>query len=193
MVRLNNDDEQELGFLLNTGARIPALGLGTWQTGDGDLCKNAVKVALEAGYRHLDCAHLYGSEEEVGKALLEALINPSHGTLRREHLFVTSKILCSGMAPKRVESALKVSLKNLNLSYLDLFLIHWPSSSHFFDATEPVSKEQKFSPRVEEVWRAMERLMEKGLVRAIGVSNFSLSQVQQLLQFAKIIPAVNQV
>mgnify|MGYP000677474319 FL=1 len=97
------------------------------------------------------------------------------------------------MAPKRVESAVKVSLKNLNLSYLDLFLIHWPSSAHFFDATEPVSKEQKFSPRVEEVWRAMERLMEKGLVRAIGVSNFSLSQVQQLLQFAKIMPAVNQV
>jgi diketogulonate reductase-like aldo/keto reductase len=121
--------------------------------------------------------------------------------LEREHLFVTSKILCSGMAPRRVESAVRDSLRNLNLAYLDLFLMHWPShggAGHVgedaMEPAQPPKDRERLSPRVLELWRAMEQVMDKGLVRAIGVSNFSIAQVEQLLgSGSQTIPAVNQV
>lgn len=178
-------------FVLNTGAPIPAVGLGTWQTG-GDVCRAAVRTALEVGYRHLDCAHLYGNEVEVGQALSEALAGGLPG-LQREDLFITSKLLFATNAPKRIEAAIQVSLKSLNLSYLDLYLLHWPVSVNVGDATDPPYKQGKPSPRIKEAWQAMERLVENGLVRAIGVSNFNILQVEELLSFAKIVPAVNQV
>lgn len=192
ILAMENDTTHNLThFVLNTGAKIPSVGLGTWQT-KGDICRAAVRTALEVGYRHVDCAHLYGNEVEVGQALAEALGGGLPG-LRREALFVTSKLLCTTNTPKRVEAAVEVSLKNLTLSYLDLYLIHWPDTSSLGDATDPPHKQGKPSPRIKETWRAMERLVEKGLVRAIGVSNFSISQIEELLSFAKIVPAVNQV
>ncbi|KAF8398775.1 hypothetical protein HHK36_014633 [Tetracentron sinense] len=179
-------------FLLNTGAKIPAIGLGTWQSG-GDLCVEAVKTALMAGYRHIDCSHLYGNEIEVGEALGEAF----NGGLKREEIFLTSKLYCTMNSLKRIENSVRVSLKNLGVSYLDLYLVHWPESSAFGDATDPPSKSgseyRQFLQRLKSVWKTMEGLVEMGLVRAIGVSNFSVLQIDELLQFAKIVPAVNQV
>ncbi|KAL1806866.1 hypothetical protein DCAR_0832722 [Daucus carota subsp. sativus] len=177
-------------FVLNTGAKIPAIGLGTWQSG-GDLCVEAVKTALSVGYRHIDCAHLYGNEVEVGEALAEAF----KGSLKREDLFLTSKLYCTNSINK-IEKAVRVSLKNLGVSYLDLYLMHWPESFAFGDATDPPaqsgSEYRQFLNRLKSTWKAMEDLIQLGLVRAIGVSNFSLQQMKELLKFAKIVPAVNQ-
>ncbi|MQM06605.1 hypothetical protein Taro_039433 [Colocasia esculenta] len=179
-------------FVLNTGARIPAIGLGTWQCG-GDLCIEAVRTALRIGYRHIDCAHLYGNEIEVGKALAEAF----DGGLKREDVFLTSKLYCATNSHKRIENSVRVSLKSLGVAYLDLYLVHWPECSAFGDATDPPwktgSEYRQMSHAVKPTWKAMEGLVEKGLVRAIGVSNFTVQQISELLQFAKIVPAVNQV
>lgn len=182
-------------FKLNTGARIPAVGLGTWQA-DGASCKAAVATALEVGYRHLDCAHLYGNEVDVGEALGEFL-RDSEGSVKREDFFVTSKLWCTTNTPKRVQQAVEISLKNLGLEYLDLYLVHWPVVSTLGDATDPppYRSEELLKPsrRIEATWRAMEGLLEKGLVRAIGLSNFSVQQIEEILGFATIVPAVNQV
>lgn len=179
-------------FVLNTGDKIPAIGLGTWQSG-GDLCVQAVKTALSVGYRHIDCAHLYGNEVEVGEALAEAF----KGSLKREDVFLTSKLYCTMNSLNKIENYVRVSLKNLGVSYLDLYLMHWPDSSAFGDATDPPLKSgseyRQFLNRLKKAWKAMEGLVELGLVRAIGVSNFSVEQIKQLLKFAKIVPAVNQV
>uniref|UniRef100_A0A6N2NE75 NADP-dependent oxidoreductase domain-containing protein n=1 Tax=Salix viminalis TaxID=40686 RepID=A0A6N2NE75_SALVM len=179
-------------FVLNTGAKIPAIGLGTWQSG-GDLCVEAVKTALSAGYRHIDCAHLYGNEIEVGEALSEAF----NASLKREDVFLTSKLYCTMNSLNRIENYVRVSLKNLGVSYLDLYLMHWPDSSAFGDATDPPSKSgseyRQFLNRLKQAWKAMEGLVDLGLVRAIGVSNFSVQQITELLKFAKVVPAVNQV
>eukprot|EP00252_Welwitschia_mirabilis_P008823 TRINITY_DN21023_c0_g1_i1.p1 TRINITY_DN21023_c0_g1~~TRINITY_DN21023_c0_g1_i1.p1 ORF type:complete len:352 (+),score=55.96 TRINITY_DN21023_c0_g1_i1:518-1573(+) len=191
--KVNNPTISENYFVLNTGQRIPAVGLGTWQA-DGNMCTEAVRAALKVGYRHFDCAHLYGNEVEVGQALKEALNGGIPG-LRRDDIFVTSKLWCTTNAPKRVETSLRVCLKNLGLTYLDLYLVHWPVSFSFGDATDPPRKpggEWK-TMRLKATWQAMECLVEKGLVSAIGVSNFSVQQIQELLSFAKIVPAVNQV
>uniref|UniRef100_A0A5B7C3P2 NADP-dependent oxidoreductase domain-containing protein n=1 Tax=Davidia involucrata TaxID=16924 RepID=A0A5B7C3P2_DAVIN len=179
-------------FLLNTGAKIPAVGLGTWQSG-GDICVEAVKTALLVGYRHIDCAHLYGNEVEVGEALAEAF----KGSLKREDVFLTSKLYCTMNSLNKIENSVRVSLKNLGVTCLDLYLMHWPESSAFGDATDPPSKSgseyRQFLNRLKTTWKTMEGLVELGLVRAIGVSNFSVQQIKELLKFAKIIPAVNQV
>lgn len=179
-------------FVLNTGARIPAVGLGTWQS-EGDVCIEAVETALKVGYRHIDCAHLYGNEMEVGKALANAF----SGGLKRDEVFLTSKLYCATNSHKRVENSVRVSLKSLGVEYLDLYLVHWPESSSFGDATDRPwksgSEYKQFLHRLNPTWKAMEELVEMGLVRAIGVSNFSLHQISELLQIAKIVPAVNQV
>ncbi|XP_028548917.1 aldo-keto reductase family 4 member C10-like isoform X1 [Dendrobium catenatum] len=179
-------------FVLNTGAKIPAIGLGTWQS-EGDICIEAVTAALKAGYRHIDCAHLYGNEVEVGKALAEAF----DGGLRREDLFLTSKLYFPSNSYRRVENSVRVSLESLGVSYLDLYLVHWLESSALEDATDPPLKSgnqyKQFLQRLKPTWKAMEDLVEMGLVRAIGISNFTIPQINELLQFAKIVPAVNQV
>ncbi|XP_015574419.1 NADPH-dependent aldo-keto reductase, chloroplastic [Ricinus communis] len=180
-------------FVLNTGAKIPAIGLGTWQSG-GDLCVEAIKTAFSVGYRHIDCAHLYGNEVEVGEALDEAF---KAASLKREDVFLTSKLYCTMNSLNKIENYVRVSLKNLGVSYLDLYLMHWPDSSAFGDATDPPSKSsseyRQFLNRLKKAWKAMEGLVEMGLVKAIGVSNFNVHQIKQLLKFAKIMPAVNQV
>ncbi|XP_076893719.1 aldo-keto reductase family 4 member C10-like isoform X2 [Bidens hawaiensis] len=175
-------------FSLNTGAKIPAIGLGTWQSG-GDFCAEAVKTALSVGYRHIDCAHLYGNEAVVGEALTEFL----KGSIKREDLFLTSKIYCTMNSINKIENSVRVSLKNLGVSYLDLYLMHWPESSAFGDATDPPansgSEYRQFLSKLKTAWKMMERLVELGLVRAVGVSNFNIQQMKELLKFAKIVPA----
>mmetsp|Transcript_33914 Transcript_33914/g.85837 ORF Transcript_33914/g.85837 Transcript_33914/m.85837 type:complete len:328 (-) Transcript_33914:297-1280(-) len=165
---------------LNTGHSIPLVGLGTWKAAKGEV-KQAVIAAVRAGYRHIDCAAIYGNEHEVGEALAQLW---AEGVVRREDIFVTSKLWNSEHAPERVEGALRKTLADLGLEWLDLYLIHWPSSA----VPGPT-----VTPPLIDTWRAMEGLVDKGLVRSIGVSNFSAPKLQGLLDQARIKPAVNQV
>jgi diketogulonate reductase-like aldo/keto reductase len=150
---------------LNDGKKIPLLGLGTWQIA-GKEAEIAVKWALEAGYRHIDTAFIYDNEENVGAALKGA-------NIPRERLFITTKLW--NTQHKNPKAALKASLKRLKLDYVDLYLIHFPT------------------PQRASAWKAMEALQAEGLCRSIGVSNFTVRHLNELIETATVIPAVNQV
>ncbi len=178
-------------FTLNDGNSIPALGLGTWKAQDGS-AYSAVKEALQIGYRHVDGAWIYRNEDEVGQAIRESI---DEGVLKREELFLTSKLWNSFHGPEDVEAGCKDTLKLLGLDYLDLYLIHWPVS--FCPGKVMPDGTEDFWPITELPWattfQAMADLKEKGLVNSIGVSNFSVSKLQQLIDESGLIPAMNQV
>ena len=159
---------------------MPAIGLGTWKSEKGQV-ESAVRVALQAGYRHIDCASVYQNEEEVGNALNYVL---SRGLIPRSELFICSKLWNSDHAPQRVKAACQRSLKALKLDYLDLYLIHWPVTGNTGDSV---------LPSIRDTWKAMEGLVREGLVRSIGVSNFSIKKLSDILSYADIPPAVCQV
>ncbi|KAM8888475.1 aldo-keto reductase family 1 member A1-B isoform 1-T1 [Synchiropus picturatus] len=179
--------------VLNTGRKMPLIGLGTWKSDPGKV-KQAVVWALNAGYRHIDCASVYGNEPEVGEALQESL-GPASG-LRREDVFITSKLWNTRHTPEDVEPALLRTLKDLKLEYLDLYLIHWPYAFQRGDNPFPKNQEGHLlydDTDYKVTWAAMEKLVEKGLVRAIGLSNFNSRQVDDILSVASIKPTVLQV
>ena len=151
---------------LNDGHMIPQLGLGVWQTRAGAACEAAVLAALEAGYRHIDTAAMYGNEESVGAAIRMSGV-------RRENIFVTTKL--SNADHENPERALDTSLRKLNLDYVDLYLIHYPV------------RERRQS------WRALEALQAQEKTRSIGVSNFTIRHLTELLAETDAVPAVNQV
>lgn len=151
---------------LNNGTEIPVLGLGTWEL-TGKEAEQAVLCALEAGYRHIDTASIYGNEEEVGKAIRKS------GVPRRE-IFVTTKLWNTDHDDPA--DACEASLKRLGMDYVDLYLIHWPV--------------QGVRNRT---WKFMEQLLGAGKCRAIGVSNYTIRHLRELLETAKVVPAVNQV
>lgn len=156
-------------FRLNTGASIPALGLGVYQMPANNLTHRAIDQALKYGYRHIDTAAIYHNEEVVGKALVTSLIP-------RDHVFLTTKLWNSDHGYDKAIKACHASLARLGTDYVDLYLIHWP-----------VQGKRK------ETWRALETLFEEGKCRAIGVSNYMHRHLEELLGHCKVPPAVNQI
>ncbi|KAK4046975.1 hypothetical protein OIO90_006367 [Microbotryomycetes sp. JL221] len=170
----------------SAGAKIPAIGLGTWQS-EPNKVRQAVTTAIQAGYRHIDCAWIYRNEDEVGQGIKDSGIE-------RSKLFVTSKLWNNSHQPDKVEQALDETLSNLNLNYLDLYLMHWPvafGKGKTSDGKPNIDWDLTHDPLP--TWQAMEKLVDKGKVKHIGISNFSIQRIQPLLKQARIKPAVNQV
>jgi diketogulonate reductase-like aldo/keto reductase len=155
--------------VLNNGVEIPLLGLGVYQSPPGQTTENAVRYALMIGYRLIDTARLYGNEEDVGRALRKSGVS-------RDDVFITTKVWNSDQGYESTLQACNKSLKRLGLSYLDLYLIHWPV------------------PEVsEETWKAMVTLLREQKIRAIGVSNYDIDDLSQLMHSSDVLPAVDQV
>ena len=183
---------------LSHGAgQMPALGFGTLIP---DLAETitATKDALEAGFRHFDCAERYGNEREVGKALQEGLAGGGPGGgITREDIFVTTKVWNTNHRPERVEPAFEASLERLGLDYLDLYLIHTPFAFQAGDNQDPRDKDGNVlydhGVTLFDTWRAMEGLVDHGKCRAIGLSDVGLDEVKTIYESARIKPAVVQV
>ncbi len=176
---------------ITNNATIPALGLGTWKSNKGEAAQ-AVSTALEIGYRHIDCASIYQNQKEIGAAIAGAL---NSGQVKREELWITSKLWNNAHAKKHVQPALERTLKDLQLDYLDLFLIHWPVNFQP-NIVFPKRPEEFLAPDaipIIETWQAMETMVKKGLCRFIGVCNFNLSRLIDLKRQAKIQPVTNQI
>ncbi|CAG8504096.1 13439_t:CDS:2 [Ambispora leptoticha] len=176
-------------FRLNTGALIPAVGFGTWQS-KSTTVKIAVDCALKTGYRHIDTAYAYNNEKEIGEAI-------ANSNIPREKLFITTKLWNTFHAREDVQPAFELSLKNLGLDYIDLYLMHWPLAIRKNECLdlEPKKPDGTFDwvdIDYAEVWSEMEKI-DPSKVKAIGVSNFSIGRLERLISKARIIPAVNQV
>lgn len=154
---------------LNNGVEIPVLGLGVYQTQAGEETRRAVTWALELGYRHIDTAKIYGNERDVGEAVRASGV-------RREDVFITTKLWNRDHGYDATLRACSESLKRLGVSYIDLYLIHWP--------VKDVRGES---------WRAMTTLLKEGKCRSIGVSNYTIGHLKELLESSPVVPAVNQV
>jgi diketogulonate reductase-like aldo/keto reductase len=154
---------------LNSGASIPQVGLGVWQAAAGAATQRAVKEALAAGYRHVDTARIYGNEADVGTAIRDS-------GLARDEVFVTTKLWNEDQGHDRARRAFDASLKRLGLDYVDLYLIHWPVPGRRLES-----------------WRALEEIFAEKRARAIGVSNFLVPHLEELVGSAKVVPAANQI
>jgi diketogulonate reductase-like aldo/keto reductase len=177
---------------LNSGHDMPVVALGTFEFSfDSDKAKAAIIEAIKIGYRHFDTAVQYGSEGALGEAIAEAVRLGLIGS--RADVFITTKQWCTDNHPDRVLSAIKTSLSNLKMDYLDLYLIHWPISIKPGPISYPLKREEVMPLDLKGVWEAMEECQKLGLTRSIGVSNFTTKKLEELLQFATIPPAVNQV
>lgn len=164
-------------FKLNNDVKIPSIGFGTWQTPDGEIAVKSIKIAINNGYKHIDAAAIYDNEKGVGIGIKECGIE-------RKELFVTSKLWNSERGYETTLNAFEKSLKDLQLEYLDLYLIHWPATSYQFNNWRQINSD---------TWRAMEKLYTEGKIRAIGVSNFLEHHLEPLMENAKIMPSVNQI
>ena len=155
--------------LLNNGLKMPWLGFGVFQIEDGQQVEHAVKAALEIGYRSIDTAAVYGNELGVGKAIRESGIP-------REDIFLTTKVWNDDQREKRTLAAFEESLKRLGTEYVDLYLIHWPVKGYY-----------------QKTWQVMEEIYQSGRAKAIGVSNFQIYHLEDILRDSQIVPSVNQV
>lgn len=163
-------------FRLNNGYEIPCIGFGTWQTPDGDTAVKVVSEAIGAGYRHIDTAACYGNEVGVGKGIKAS-------QAERSSLFITSKVWNPDRGYENTMAAFEKTMIDLNLDYLDLYLIHWPASSSQFENWEEINLE---------TWRAMTELYKAGRIKAIGVSNFLPHHLRMLME-TEVQPMVNQI
>jgi len=178
--------------LLNNGMEMPALGFGTWQSSPGEVGQ-AVSEALAAGYIHIDTAAVYGNEAEIGESIQKAF---DKGIIKRENLFVTTKLWSTDWG--RVEDALDESLRKLKLDYIDLYLVHNPlcyeyANGELFPGKKENGKATLGWVSVNQMWTQMEHLVESRKIRSIGVSNWPLLMVRDLLALAKIKPVINQI
>lgn len=162
---------------LSNGVKMPCIGYGTWQTPSGDVARDCVKAAIEAGYRHIDTAWIYGNEVDVGKGI-------KLSGVKREDIFLTSKHWVTERGYDKTVKAVETSLQNLGVDYLDLYLIHWPCV-------------EKLTPEWKEInastWKGFEKMYKEGKIRAIGVSNFQQKHLDALNEYAEIKPMVNQI
>lgn len=157
---------------LNNGLQMPGMGLGVFQV-ENDATAEMVKNAIEVGYRSIDTAAIYGNEAGVGEGIKQALTSTN---LQREDLFITSKVWNDGLSYEETVTAYEESLEKLGLDYLDLYLIHWPGKDKYAES-----------------WKALEDLYDQGKIKAIGVCNFTVAHLKNLLSFARVKPVVNQV
>lgn len=167
-------------FVLRNNVKIPKIGFGTWQIPDGSECVESVKFALKHGYRHIDTASAYRNEASVGKAVKEFGID-------RKDIFITTKVPAAVKSYQETKDIIEKSLELLDLEYIDLLLIHHPKPWDKRDSEYTYDKENL------EVWKAMEEYYEKGLVKAIGVSNFKIRDLQNIMNNSKVMPSVNQI
>jgi diketogulonate reductase-like aldo/keto reductase len=177
---------------LNNGAEIPALGFGT-SLSDNTKTESAVKAAVEVGFRHLDAAERYRNEAQVGAALKDLF---AAGTVRRDDLFVTTKLWNNNHRPERVRPALQASLSRLGLDAVDLYLVHTPFAFAPGDDQDPRDAQGaviRDGVTLEETWAAMEDLVDAGLTRAIGLSDIGLDRTREIVDSARIKPAVVEV
>jgi diketogulonate reductase-like aldo/keto reductase len=168
-------------FTLSNGIRIPAIGLGTWQTPDDETAVKAVSHAIGCGYRHIDGAAVYDNEKSVGEGIRKGLDETG---LKREELFVTSKVWNTERGYDRTMRAFEKTLGDLGLDYLDLYLIHWPANARQFANWQQLNAD---------TWRAMEDLYNDGRIKSIGVSNFYCHHLEALMDSARVMPMVNQI
>lgn len=164
-------------FTLYNGIEIPCVGYGTWQVKEGLEGEESVKEALQAGYRHIDTASGYGNEESVGRAIKESGID-------RAEIFVTSKLKNPDHGYEKTKAAFELTMKKLDLDYLDLYLIHWPNPVMFRDNWKEANAGS---------WKAIEEFYREGRIRAIGISNFQIHHIEALLETAEFVPMVNQI
>jgi diketogulonate reductase-like aldo/keto reductase len=188
------DPERVPRRTLWTGARIPAVGLGTFGSDrfKGEEVAAAVVGAASVGYRHFDCASVYGNERLVGQALAQV----QRGGVKREELWVTSKVWNDKHGEGAVEASCRQSLQDLQLDYLDLYLVHWPFPNFHPPGCDVHSRSPDAKPYLHEqfmrTWRQLERLVELGLVRAVGTSNMTAPKLRRLLADARVKPACNE-
>eukprot|EP00164_Ancoracysta_twista_P001061 GFYU01001382.1.p1 GENE.GFYU01001382.1~~GFYU01001382.1.p1 ORF type:complete len:316 (-),score=112.07 GFYU01001382.1:136-1083(-) len=186
-------------FTLNNGNTIPSIGYGTWPGGtDVSLMETGIEHALLNGYKHLDTAEFYKVEDVIGNVLQRVLKAPNGP--KREDIYITSKVWNSHHQPEHVKAACKQTLKNLQTDYLDLYLVHWPLAFAYTgpepgikwkeDKTQGVELEKC---TLEATWKAMEELVDEGLVKNIGVSNYTTALLHEMMSYARIKPVCNQV
>ena len=164
-------------LILLNGITIPEIGFGTWKAPTGKVTIEAVKTAIECGYTHIDCAAIYGNEKEVGLGIKESNAD-------RKNLFITSKLWNDVRGYQETIDAFNQALNDLQLDYLDLYLIHWP---------RPVKYHDNYIEKNIESWKAMEDLYKQGKVKAIGVSNFKIHHMEEIMKNCEIKPMVNQI
>jgi diketogulonate reductase-like aldo/keto reductase len=178
---------------LYNGTKIPVIGLGTFGSDnyDAKTIANAVKTAIKMGYRHIDCASVYGNEKEIGDALQEVF---AEGIVTREELWITSKVWND--KHKEVVASCKQTLADLQLDYLDLYLVHWPFPNYHEPKCDVTARQPNSIPYIHEnymnTWAQMESLVDSGLVKSIGTSNMTIPKMQLLLRDCKIKPVVNE-
>lgn len=168
---------------LNSGYEIPQIALGVWQIPD-DMVASVVECAIDCGYRHIDSAQAYGNERGVGEGLKKAM---DEGKVTREEMFITSKIFAETKDYEVARASIDESLQKLGVEYIDLMLIHCPQPWDEFNLESHRYFEENLA-----VWKAMEEAVEAGKIRSIGVSNFRIDDIQNILDHAKIRPSINQ-